>query len=387
MTVPIFILAGENSGDVLSSRLMQAINASYGQQDWVGLGGLHMAKQGLVSYGDMERLSFIGLGKALWHYRDLMRFVDELVDLVIEKRPKLVLTVDAKGFSVRFAERLKKRMKNVGWSVPIIHTVAPTIWAWGLWRRHKFARVMDGLLCLFPFEPDYFTPLGLKSSFIGHPAAFNRMISIPKKQNKTFSSTYVVVLLPGSRIAEINYILPAMTAATNLLRQRFDRIKFILPAVPRLRDRIATLCDGYEIVIISREQSLEDALRNCDAVIAASGTVTLESALHGAPGVACYKTGWLSASVFRLIVDMQKVILPNVILNREVYPFLFQEYVTPENLASKIATILHDPTAKAKSYQIAQDLRACLVGKSEKFDTLVIEALKQWLGPTLTHNA
>ena len=166
MTAPIFILAGEASGDVLASRIMRAVHQHYGQQQWIGLGGPFMAAEGLRSVADMSRLSLIGVGAAIQKYRQLSAFANELVDLVLQQRPKLILTVDAKGFSVRFAARLKRQMQRHGWSAPIIHTVAPTVWAWGKWRRHKFARAFDGLFCLFPFEPDYFVPLGLESHWV-----------------------------------------------------------------------------------------------------------------------------------------------------------------------------------------------------------------------------
>jgi lipid-A-disaccharide synthase len=381
MTAPIFILAGEESGDILASRVMQAVNAAYGHQNWVGVGGTRMAAQGLHSFDDMARLSLIGIGAALRHYKDLSQFADDLVDLVIKNRPKLILTVDAKGFSVRFASRLKKRMRETGWSAPIIHTVAPTVWAWGGWRRHKFARVMDGLLCLFPFEPDYFTPLHLKSYFIGHPAAFDQKPPKPKKSAQTPPSHPVVLLLPGSRSSEVTHILPIMLAACDVLRQRFLGIKFILPAVPRLQGRITALCDGRAIDIVEGAGSLGAALENCDAVLAASGTVTLEAALNGVPGAACYKAAWPSAMIGRLLVDMRKVILPNAILGREIYPFLFQEQMTPENLASAIEATLHDPAARSNAYQAALDLRSCLTGGAGRFDALVIDALQHWLGP------
>ena len=228
MTAPIFILAGEASGDVLASRIMRAINTHYGQLNWVGLGDDHMTAEGLRFIGDMHRLSLIGLGEAIRNYNDLLVFSEALVDYVMQERPKLILTVDAKGFSVRFAARLRRRMRREGWSAPIIHTVAPTVWAWGKWRRHKFARVFDGLLCLFPFEPDYFTPLGLDCHFIGHPAAFDIPPNPPVK--KPSLDAPQIAILPGSRMSEIKHILPIMLSAVALLRGRFPNAKSCLLA-------------------------------------------------------------------------------------------------------------------------------------------------------------
>jgi len=382
MTAPIFIVAGEASGDVLAGRLMRAVNYSYGQQQWVGLGGAHMVAEGLVSAGDMSRLSLIGLGAALKHYKDLSAFADELVDLALRTRPQLILTVDAKGFSIRFAARLKRRMRQLGWSAPIVHTVAPTVWAWGMWRRHKFANVFDGLLCLFPFEPQYFESVGLKSHFIGHPAAFAITAKKPTGGiKKRPPQAPKIAILPGSRRAEISYILPVMISAVSLIRQNFPGATFTLPTVRRLRESIEQLTACHNIDLVDGDQQLGAVLDECDVMMAASGTVTLEAALHGAPGVTCYKAGWLSAKLGQLIVDMDKVILPNAILDRAVYPFLFQNQLTGENLASAVTASLHDPQSKTIAYKNAQELRKLLVKDAKNFDALVVQALAGWLGP------
>ena len=114
MTAPIFILAGEASGDLLASRIMRAVNANYGQQKWVGLGGGHMNAKGLESIGEMHRLSLIGFGDSILNYNRLLAFADELVEYVMQQRPQLIMTIDAKGFSVRFAARLRRRMQRAG---------------------------------------------------------------------------------------------------------------------------------------------------------------------------------------------------------------------------------------------------------------------------------
>ena len=155
MKAPLFILAGEASGDQLAAHLMRAVNNAFEKPDWIGVGCRLMQAEGLESRLDMETLSVMGFGGALKAYWRLSSLADELVEQAIKARPRLILTVDNKGFAVRFASRLKRRMKAVGWSAPIIHCVAPTVWAWGRWRAKKFATFMDGLLCLFPFEPDY----------------------------------------------------------------------------------------------------------------------------------------------------------------------------------------------------------------------------------------
>ena len=127
-------------------------------------------------------------------------------------------------------------MKAVGWSAPIIHCVAPTVWAWGRWRAKKFVKSLDGLLCLFPFEPEYFRDSNLETHFIGHPEAFKNYQ--PKKfVNCKKSESRQIVLLPGSRQSEIKLILPQMLVASSILRRHDPRFSFILPALPSFGTR------------------------------------------------------------------------------------------------------------------------------------------------------
>ena len=317
------------------------------------------------------------------HYRELSVFADELVELIIRQRPKLILTIDAKGFSIRLASRLKHAMKREGWSAPIIHTVAPTVWAWGSWRRYRFAQVFDGLLCLFPFEPDYFIPIGLESHFIGHPAAFDIVAKQITSDSCVPPDVPQIVLLPGSRLSEIDYILPVMVEAVDKLQQDFPKAIFTLLALPSLKDRICTLCAEKSIKVVDSDLLLSDTLAHCDAIIAASGTVTLEAALHGAPGVSCYRTSLLSATLGRMIVDLQKVILPNAILGLEVYPFLFQENLTASKLAQCVAEILNNPRAKVDAHRRAKMLRAKLAAHSGGFEKAVAKALDKWFVPQI----
>ncbi|MDC0650240.1 hypothetical protein OAQ37_07045, partial [Alphaproteobacteria bacterium] len=275
MTAPIFILAGEASGDQLAAHLMRVVNNAYEKPDWIGVGGRLMQAEGLESWFDMQTLSVMGFGSALKAYQRLSSLADELVEQVIKAQPYLVLTVDNKGFAVRFASRLKRRMKAVGWSVPIIHCVAPTVWAWGKWRAKEIATVMDGLLCLFPFEPDYFEPFGLAAHFIGHPEAFGDFIPA-KPVDETLKEPRTkfnkIVLLPGSRRSEISLILPEMLAATAIIKRHHPSLNFVLPTVPHLLPMIKGLVEGSGVTILDQAEDLIPALQTSDAMIATSGT-------------------------------------------------------------------------------------------------------------------
>ena len=371
MTVPIFILAGELSGDQLAAQLMHGIEAHYGVQQWVGVGDAEMAKIGLDSWATMDQLSIIGFGAALKAYPKLSRLMDNIIDQIIKTRPKLIITVDAKGFSLRLAARLKKRMQTENWYVPIIHVVAPTVWAWGEWRKHSVAKAVDALLCLFPFEPDYFTPLGVQSRFIGHPDAQNEaLIPVPVSDVNASNS---VVLLPGSRRSEISRILPRMLGAAELLLTNRPDLNISLVTVPRMEALVMALMEPHQdlnIEVTSERSRFYKDVKNANAILAASGTVTLQTALMGAPGIATYVVGPLSAVIGRHLVNMDNVILPNAILGREIYPFLFQQAASPMKMAKEVNAILDNPKAKTVARDNAVELRAKLGGTKSFADNV-----------------
>ena len=380
MSAPIFILAGEPSGDQLAAHIMRAVNHHYQNPKWIGVGGVLMQNEGLNSIVDNEPLSVMGFGNAIIAYRRLSGLLDTLIEQVISTRPRMILTVDNKGFSIRFVMRLRRRMKAVGWSTPIIHCVAPTVWAWGRWRAKKFANAMDGLLCLFPFEPDYFRHLQLDTYFIGHPEAFENYQPKKSVQDKK-SVLRRIILLPGSRQSEIKLILPEMLAASAILKRHDPNLSFVLPAVSSLLPLIKSYADGYDVDIVAGEGNLVSTLQSSTAMIATSGTVTLQAALCGTIGVTCYRTGALSAFIGRRLVDLDLVILPNAILGRRLYPFYFQEAATGKALASAILETFEDRAANERLQSAAIELKTLLTANKAKFSDLVILALKQWLGP------
>ena len=362
---------------------MKAVNGGWGPQEWIGVGGPAMRAEGLGDTTDMEALTVFGFSAALAAYPRLSRLADRLVDNVIAARPKAVITVDVKGFSLRFATRLKRRMKSAGWHAPVIHCVAPTVWAWGAWRRHRVAKSVDGLLCLFPFEPEWFEPLGVKTAFIGHPEAFNPAYDAPRRPDP--ASAPRIVMLPGSRRSEIRHILPPMLAGFEMLRDSFPEITATIPTLPRIADSIEASCaataSAEAISIDQDEGALFRALGSGHAVLAASGTVTLQTALYGAPGVACYIAPALSAAIGRRLVSMDRVILPNALLGREVYPFLFQERASAPALAGAMRQVLSEAEAGRRAANDAEDLRKMLRGGAVSFEAGVVEAMADWLGP------
>ena len=371
MTSRMFILAGEASGDVLAAQLMQAIEQIKGTVDWSGMGGPQMAAAGLVSDEDMSQLSVIGLGEALTALPRLSRLADRLIDQILDVRPDCVFTVDSKAFSVRFARRLRRRLAGEQWRPKLIHMVAPTIWAWGGWRKTAFEDAFDVLLCLFPFEADMFDKSRVQPVFVGHPQA-----DFPSDQTSTETKTYDLAVLPGSRRSEIKHHLPLMLPALARLQDKHGPLCMTIPAVPHLYEVIAEQIKAADMaqLVTVQQAPAKQVLDRSAAMIAASGTVTLEAAISGVPGVVIYNLSLLNRMFTSMFYKKDTPVLPDLILGRQYYPFLLPPRLNADNLFHLADQMLKELPARqaemrSASAQLCSMLRA---GQGQFADNLVM---------------
>lgn len=376
----IFILAGEASGDRLGHELMAACTEMFGEVSWSGMGGPLMHKQGLVSDEDMDQLSIIGIGAALSAMVRLSRLADRLIENIISQRPEVIFTVDSKGFSVRFAKRLRKRLKagqmsGSAYQPRIIHMVAPTVWAWGEWRREAFEQNFDAMLCLFPFEPELFDSAKLPSYFIGH--------SLGWQQYKTPASSepLSLCLLPGSRRSEITSLLPLFLRAIDSLDNKFKSLRVYLPGFSRFEAMIRAECSQFpelDIHFDFADGASGRMLERSHLILASSGTVTLEAALAGLPGVTAYHMPFLSRIYSRFLFKQHTPILPDILLKSEHYPFLFPPYLTSGRLCDELSACLENyQQRRAELSEASQQLRHMLTQGQPDFGTALRSALKQ----------
>ncbi len=346
----IFIIAGEPSGDVLGGALMAALKARTGGAiRFAGIGGERMAGQGLRSLVPLDELAIMGIAEVLPRARRILRRVRETADAVVALRPAAVVTIDSSGFTWRVAERLRRR----GERVTLIHYVAPMVWAWRAAKARKIVRWYDHLMALLPFEPPYFTAVGLSCHYVGHPvlesgaergdgAAFRRRYGIAE-------GAQVLCLLPGSRHGEVRRLLPIFRRAIEELLRRRPGLIVVLPTIELVADAVAEMTRSWplKVMIIRGAAEKFDAFAASDVALAASGTVALELALAGLPAVIAYKmnavTGWLA----RRLVKARFTNLVNVLLDRLVVPELLLEECTPERLSSALEHLLSDEAARA----------------------------------------
>ena len=370
-----YILAGEPSGDRLAAALMRSQSQKY---EFHGIGGAFMKEEGLQSNHDFEALQVIGLFDALRNYVTLKRLMRQMVDEVCTLRPKVIFTIDAKAFSVRFARALRAAMTEQGWQAPIIHMVAPTIWAYGAGRKTNFEQVFDGMLCLFPMEIGLFDDTKLKTAFIGHPAAYEEEVAADRKP----SDAVRLLLLPGSRSKEITTLLPEFFGAIDKLSEHYE-LEVTCATIDARLGLVEELAKshGQKITLCVGPERLKQALASHDITLAASGTVTLEAALAGIKGIAAYQLPFLIAKIFTWRFKTPDPILPNIILGEVVYPFHFQGKAKAAPLAISLQRLIEDEGAAAHIQAQSQRLRACLRGEGASFDASIAAGLKKILQP------
>ncbi len=377
-----YILAGETSADLLASHLMRAVQKNTKSQvDWIGIGGEQMEKLGFTSNENMSKLSVVGFLEAISSYSTLLQIAKEQIEEIIQSRPKAIFTVDTKQFSLKFVSLLRKKMDQVGWHVPIIQLVAPTVWAWGPWRAKKFEKLFDAILCLFPFEPSYFHPKKTHAVFVGHPSAYqaleiNKQILPPKQ----VSQNGFIGLMPGSRRGEIAFNFTDIMCSAEIFFRHFPKCRFILPTTSNLEKLINEQIKDYRLpieVVVGRE-AFEDSLSKISAAICVSGTATLQLSLSGIPAVTCYKMNALNYLLMRMLFKQKDPILPNILLQKEVYPCFLQSAQTPKNLSSALIDIYNNISAYRQTMQHnSEQLLQALMDGDRNFQNSIAYHLKK----------
>lgn len=339
------LVAGEASGDLLASLLLQGLKARWPGLTSAGIGGPAMASQGFDAWWPHDLLAVHGYNlEVLRRVRQLLRIRRELGDRLLQQRPDLFIGVDAPDFNLG----LETRLKAAG--VRTVHFVSPSIWAWRGERIHKIRHAADHVLCLFPFEPEIYHRAGIGATYVGHPLADRIPLEVPRAEARQAlgleATETVIALLPGSRRGEIRYVAPRLLAAAALLKRQRPALRFVLPVVPGLRSMIEPMVAQHapQAGVQLLDGRSHEALAACDLTLIASGTATLEAALFKRPMVITYAMHWLPYWRMRRMAYQPWVGLPNILSKAFVVPELLQDAATPEALAREALAWLDSPS-------------------------------------------
>lgn len=343
----ILISAGEASGDGYAAMLVEELRRSWPEAEFFGCAGPRMRAAGVRAVIRSESLSVVGLVEVLRHIPRIWGEYRKLLRAIRAERPSLAILTDSPDFHLRVARKV------AAMGIPVVYLVAPQVWAWRKDRLPMMRRVLTRLLCIFPFEEKFFRERGVDARYIGHPLSNRIRPSCTREEFLTRhgieAGRPLVGLLPGSRRGEAARHIPELLDAAAWLARECNAV-FVLPASP------TTGADFFsELIFKERNPAVSihiiegqawDVLSHADMCLAASGTVTVEGAMLGAPMVTFYKVTDVSWLIGKFLVKVPFYCMVNLIAEREVVPELMQEKMTGANLARAAARLLTDPVAR-----------------------------------------
>lgn len=351
------LLAGETSGDILAAYLLKGLRAQGCDLPVWGVGGPKLHAQGMECVASIDALAVRGYTEVLGALPRLWHLRRDLMSQAAHRKPALCITVDAPDFNLAFAAK----MKSLG--VPTMHFISPSIWAWRRERMAGIKSAVDHMLCVFPFEPELYQAAGMPATYVGHPMAQ----TVPMQPDRVAArqtlridpNACLVALLPGSRAAEVKYILPRLLAAARLMHGTNPELTFILPvASSALLAQVDTLMTAANVHGLSIKTVLGQAgavFAAADIGIIASGTATLEAALYKLPMVITYAMPRSSWAMMGHKNYLPWVGLPNILCKEWVVPELLQTAATPQALAESALMLLNDlPRMQGVRHRFAQ---------------------------------
>jgi len=348
----IGIVVGEVSGDTLGVKLMQSFREQGIDAEFEGIGGPQMIAEGFKSYYPMEILSVMGIVEVLKDLKKLFAVRDGLVELWTAQPIDVFIGIDAPDFNLR----LSKTMKEKNLPIKTVQYVSPSVWAWRQGRVHGIKKTIDLVLCLFPFEKNFYQQYGVPAAFVGHPLAkqlpLNNSVQDAKRNLGLDPEKTYIALLPGSRRGEVERLLPLVLGSAQILSTKYPNVEYLIPAINDARkSQIESSVAQCDPALIAKLHILENSdtesnvgrmvMSASDIVALASGTATLEAMLLHRPMVTFYKLNTLTYFIAKLLVKIPYYSLPNIIAGKKVIEELIQKQATPERLAQEIESLMN----------------------------------------------
>ena len=335
--------AGEASGDKHAAAVFRAMRERNPNLRGTGMGSAAMLDAGIEIIVDSSNIGVVGLGEVLRHYGTIRRALGDMQQAVCNQRPDLLICVDYKEFNLKLARHAK------ACGIKVLFYVSPQVWAWRPGRVKKYGAAIDMMAVIFPFETKFYEAHNIPVRYVGHPLAGRVQASNTRDalmREFGLDPTHPVIgLLPGSRKAEVQRLLPVMLQAAALLRDQNPKLQFILPQASTISDELLQPLLHNASVNITRVHGRSyDVLACCDAAMVASGTATLETALMGVPMAVLYKVSPLTYTLLKPLIRIPNIALVNIVAERRVVQEFVQKAAQPQSLANEIRRILDDHT-------------------------------------------
>ncbi len=344
----ILISAGEASGDIHAAAVTAAIKKIDSSAEVFGMGGDALRNAGGEVLFDIKDHGVMGFVEVLKKLPDLFKLRDDFEKVMDERKPDCLITVDYPGFNMKLAKLAHDK------GIPVVSYIAPSAWAWHKSRAKEVAKIVDKVACIFPFEYDVYKEAGAYVEFVGHPLVDIVKPSMTKEEAMAFAGKEegkkLILLMPGSRLMEIEKMLPTLLEAAKIIKKQLPEVSFVMPRagtipISLLEEKIQA--SGLDVKIT--EGNNYDLFSVADLALATSGTVTLEAALCGLGSVIVYKTNPVTYFIAKLLVNIPHIGLPNIVAAKSVVPELIQNDFTPAKVAQEALALLEsERNAKMK---------------------------------------
>jgi len=352
----ILLVAGEVSGDLQGSHLVEAIQSIDPEIQFFGVGGEGLKRAGMRLLQDSQSLSVVGITEVFIKLGSILKALRTLKRSLERERPDLVILIDFPDFNLRLARIAHRK------GIPILYYISPQVWAWRPGRVKLIARLVKKMVVLFPFEVPLYEAAGVDVEWVGHPLldivkpalskemAFQKFGLDPERRT--------VGLLPGSRVHEIERLLPSLLASAELLQKEIPDLQFVIPLAPGISGAtLSSQMNSISVPVKVVEGFTYDVMNLCELLITASGTATLEGAILGKPMIIIYKVSFSSYWIGRALVRVNHIGLPNLVAEKEIAPEMIQKDVHPQRIVEEAFRILRDPLVSRKMTESMGEVR------------------------------
>ena len=343
----IFILTGEPSGDKLASKVISKLKIKEHDFQYSCVGGSHLNSLGIKSIFDLKEITYIGFTSVLLNIFKIRNKINKTVEEIIKFNPDILFSVDSPDFTLRVAEKVKKLNSKI----KTIHYVAPQVWIWREGRVKKFKKFLDHILLLFDFEKKYFDKENIPNTFVGHPLLEQEINNKIDLSSMISSDKKIISIFSGSRLSEINLLLPILIDFIEMMNKKFNDFTFVFHATDENKDLIKNKINSEKlnnVDVVSDENIKSQILKNSVFAVSKSGTVSLEICKAKIPSIIIYKMNFLNYLIVKMLIKVKYANIINIINDKEIIPELIQNECNSKEIFRSVVYFLRNPELMKK---------------------------------------
>ena len=363
----IFILTGEPSGDKLASKVISKLQKNNPNIKYSCVGGTHLNSLGIKSIFDLKEITYIGFTSVLLNIFKIRRKINHTIEEIIKFNPDILFSIDSPDFTLRVAQKVKK----INNKIKTVHYVAPQVWVWREGRVKKFKSFLDHILLLFEFEKKYFDKEKIPNTFVGHPL-------LEKESQSKIDLSYIIPndkkiisLFCGSRLSEVNLLLPILIDFILMMNKKFDNFSFVFHAtngnMNLIKNKIKKL-NLNNVEVISGENIKKQILNKSIFAVSKSGTVSLEICNAKVPSIIIYKMNFFNFLILKILVKTRFANIINIINNKEIIPELIQKECNAKEIYNSVIYFLKNPELMKKQIKDCEDTLSKIKSKTSSSD-------------------